>query len=262
LAKAEALAKAEELEDVEFSGKHYRLPKELKSALMMHADYTRKTQEVADDRRALESERESLDSDREALRQQAEADREHIRDLARVMALEEQIEAYRTVDWDTLEAEDPVGAQRLFRAYSMLKDQREGLAAKIHADEQKRSSEAQQAKARRYADTNAQLAREITDWDEIAPKLIAFAKVNGVSDAEMAEFDTSVPLVKLLRKAWLGDQLIARQKAAAKAAEAKAEPEPLKQIAKGRGTPATSGLSDNLSPEEWVKRRNEQLRKR
>src|SRR5215475_66105 len=45
---------AESLEEVEFAGKQYRLPKELKSALMMHTDYTRKTQEVAQGRRTFD----------------------------------------------------------------------------------------------------------------------------------------------------------------------------------------------------------------
>src|SRR5215216_3195421 len=56
---AEASAEADEFEDVDFAGKQYRLPKELKSALMMQADYTRKTQDVAEQRKALEGERET-----------------------------------------------------------------------------------------------------------------------------------------------------------------------------------------------------------
>jgi hypothetical protein len=256
-ADAPGEAADEDLEDVEFGGKQYRLPKELKSALMMQADYTRKTQEVADGRRALASERE-------ALRQQAELHQQNLRDVGRLVAIDEQLAAYGSVDWHKLEAEDPFEAQRLFRVYSMLKDQRGGLIAQIEHHEQMRSSQAQQALAKRYADTNATLAREINGWNEVAPKLLDFAKANGVSESDMDHLAVNVPLVKLLHKAWLGDQLIAKQKAAARSADAsaKAEPEPLKQVAKGRGTPAASGLSDSLSPEEWVRRRNEQLRRR
>ena len=39
-------------EEVEHEGQKYRIPKALKSALMMNADYTRKTQEVAEQRPA------------------------------------------------------------------------------------------------------------------------------------------------------------------------------------------------------------------
>src|SRR5262245_42429371 len=47
---AKAAAKVDELVDVGFGGKSYRLPKELKSALLMHANYTRKTQDLAEQR--------------------------------------------------------------------------------------------------------------------------------------------------------------------------------------------------------------------
>src|SRR6476660_325944 len=39
-------------EEVEFGGKKYKLPKDLKPALMMEADYRRKTQELAEQRRS------------------------------------------------------------------------------------------------------------------------------------------------------------------------------------------------------------------
>lgn len=44
----------DDLEEVEHSGKKYRIPKELKPALMLQADYTRKTQEAAEARRAFD----------------------------------------------------------------------------------------------------------------------------------------------------------------------------------------------------------------
>src|SRR5688572_20265217 len=54
------LTAAEEAE-LEYEGRKFKVPKEaadeVKSALMRHADYTRKTQEVAEHRRAVEAER-------------------------------------------------------------------------------------------------------------------------------------------------------------------------------------------------------------
>ena len=44
-----------EVEDVDWEGKKYAVPKELKDALMRQSDYTRKTQEIAETRRALEA---------------------------------------------------------------------------------------------------------------------------------------------------------------------------------------------------------------
>ena len=247
---------AEALEDVEFAGKQYRLPKELKSALMMHAAYTRKTQAVAEGRRALES-------GRMALQQQAETHQKHIRDVACLVALDEQLATYENLDWQKLEAEDPFKAQSGLRTYTMLKNQRDGLLQQISIAEQKRAIETHQHLAKRFDEVQATLAREIKGWNEVSTKLVEFATENGVSQSDLAQFALHVPLVKLLHKAWLGDQLIRKQKAAAAKSDAEANPlpEPLKQIAKGRSAPANSGLSDNLSVDEWVKRRNTQIQK-
>lgn len=49
----------DELEEVEFGGRTYQAPKGLKPALMMQADYTRKTQELAEARRMLQADREA-----------------------------------------------------------------------------------------------------------------------------------------------------------------------------------------------------------
>ncbi|KPF66114.1 hypothetical protein IP84_17015 [beta proteobacterium AAP99] len=48
------------LEDVEYEGKSYKLPPELKNALLRQADYTRKTQEVAQERSILQGQRQEV----------------------------------------------------------------------------------------------------------------------------------------------------------------------------------------------------------
>src|SRR5262245_35657868 len=247
---------AESLEEVEFAGKQYRLPKELKSALMMHADYTRKTQEVAEGRRALDAERATLQL-------QAAAHQTNIHDVVHLANLNVELAAYEQRDWRKLEAEDPAKAQLELSKYVMLRDGRDALVGRMQLNERRHAIEVTQAHARRYEQTSAQLARDIKGWNEVAPKLADFAKANGVSDAEMEHLAVNAPLVKLLHKAWLGDQLIRKQSAAAAKADAEASPapEPLKQVARGRGAVASSGLSDSLSVEEWVKRRNAQVRK-
>src|SRR5262245_51037560 len=246
----------EELENVEFAGKQYRLPRELKSALMMQADYTRKTQEVAEGRKALESERE-------AFRHQAETHQTQILDVARVVSLNAQLAELQGLDWKKLDTEDPFLAQSKLGEFVRLKDQRDALIGKIQDAEQRRAVETQRALSKRFDDASTQLAREIKDWNTVSGELVEFARANGMSQIDLAQLALNVPAVKLLHKAWIGDQLIRKQKAAAAQAEAEAspQPEPLKQVAKGRGTAATSGLSDALSVEEWVKRRNAQLRK-
>src|SRR5262245_44744492 len=170
---------AGELEDVEFGGKQYRLPKELKSALMMHADYTRKTQEVAEGRRALEAERRTL-------QQQAEIQQNNIQEVIHLVSLNNELAAYERRDWQKLEAEDPAKAQSELSKYLMLRDRRDALFGRMQQNQQRRAIEVAEAHARRYEQTNAKLARDIKGWNEVAPRLAEFAKANGVSDDEMA----------------------------------------------------------------------------
>jgi len=77
---------------------------------------------------------------------------------------------------------------------------------------------------------------------------------------------TTPTLAKLLHMAWLGDQLAKKQQAAAKAALARqageSEVQPLQTVARRPSGAARPGLHDGLSADAWLKRRNEQLRKR
>src|SRR5215510_7723098 len=195
--------------------KQNRLPKELKSALMMHADYTRKTQEVAEGRRALEAERTTLQL-------QAATHQNNIQDVVHLANLNMELAAYEQRDWQKLEAEDPARAQLELSKYVMLRDRRDALVGHMQQNERMHAIEVAQANARRYEQASAQLARDIKGWNEVAPKLAEFAKANGVSDAEMEHLAVNAPLAKLLHKAWLGDQLIRKQSAAAAKADADA----------------------------------------
>ena len=49
----DAETQPEDDEEVEYEGKTYKVPKELKGALMKNADYTQKTQEVAEQRKSV-----------------------------------------------------------------------------------------------------------------------------------------------------------------------------------------------------------------
>ena len=90
-------AEPEEVE-VEYDGQTYSVPAALKDALLRQADYTRKTQEVAEGRKAL-------DADRMAHSRSSETARAHIQDAARIVALNDQLAHYDKIDWGTLQAQ-------------------------------------------------------------------------------------------------------------------------------------------------------------
>ena len=79
--------------EVELDGEVHSLPAALKGAFLRQADYTRKTQELAEHRRALEAERRALG---DHARAQAGVSRERLQ----LASLDDQIEEFQGVDWD------------------------------------------------------------------------------------------------------------------------------------------------------------------
>jgi hypothetical protein len=241
-----------ELVEHEYAGKRYRVPKEIVPALMMHADYTRKTQEVAEERRRLEGERTSFN-------EWAAAQQRHAQDRTRLSLLDSQIAQYRSVDWDRLEQDDPGRAQSLLRQLNFLKEDRAKLAGEIEAKESKWRSDAQQEAARRLEEGHRSLTREIPGWGpDMARTLGTFATTLGYSQAE-AEAVADPRAIKVLHLAYLGHQLLEKQKQATAPKPQAARP--VSQIGTGRAPPS-GGPRDDQSPEEWMRARNKQLRDR
>jgi hypothetical protein len=251
---------AEELDDLEHDGKQYRIPKALKGGFMMQADYTRKTQELAEGRRGLDSERDSFTKESEARRHSE-------KEIGRIAVMDEDLEAYRKVDWAAFRATNPEQAAAAFQDYSLLRDRRDELAGKVNRDIQQRTAEAQQSFAKRYDATNVVLAKDIKGWNQdTATKLREFALANGATQQDILTLAVNAPLVKLLHKAWLGDQLIAKQTAAAQKAKVAAnevqEAKPLTTVTRRPSGNAKAGLHDGLSTDEWMRRRNAQVKRK
>jgi len=228
-------------EEVEHEGQKYRLPKALKPLLMMQSDYTRKTQEVAETRRALEERQQQF-------QQQAQAVQENIRDYARLTALDEQLAQYQQVNWQALEAEDPIRAGQLFRQMSLLRDQRAGLAQQLAAKEQQRSEETQRERAKRLQEAEATLAREIKGWGpDLKAKLAEFSEKQGFTRAELAGVDDP-RVIKILHAAYVGAELLQKQLAAARAAAPQTPAKPVPTVGgKGQGArpdPARMSMDD------------------
>ena len=95
---------APQLVRIEHDGREYVVPVELGGAFLRHADYTRKTQELADQRRELEAHRQTLES-------RAAESHQQTMDRARLAALDENLGAFEGVDWELYAQQDPEAAQ-------------------------------------------------------------------------------------------------------------------------------------------------------
>ncbi|WP_397419649.1 hypothetical protein [Phenylobacterium sp.] len=230
--------------ELEVDGEVHTLPGSLRGAFMMNADYTRKTQELADLRRALDAEREAFTAG-------SAAERTLSRDRMRLALIEDDLEAYDGVDWNAWAAQDREGAEAawarrtdLVEAHAVLSD----AAGRSEAQEQlSRARETAEAMAR----TGQALRQEIEGWSpETAAKLVDYARAFGVTMEELAEA-ADPRLWKLLHKAWKADQT-ADEAAAARARELR----PAVSVAGAGG--GAGGLRDELAAKEWMRRRNAQ----
>ena len=250
LAEAEALdgeePEDEDLFELELDGQVHVLPGALKGAFLRQADYTRKTQELAEQRRALEAERQALTGERKAL-SGAAADR------ATLAALDRQLEAFEGVDWRSLAQEDPQRAQALWSSFQETQELRQEFAAALSQHEGREELRAAREAAERMAQTGRTLAQEIDGWSpETAAKLVAYAQAFGVTMEELAEA-ADPRLWKILHKAWRADQ--ASQQETALQAQAV---RPAVQVA---GAVSGGGVRDDLGTREWMARRTEQTRR-
>ncbi|MGA0604955.1 hypothetical protein ACO2Q0_03060 [Phenylobacterium sp. VNQ135] len=238
----EAAPEDEDLFELELDGQVHVLPGALKGSFLRQADYTRKTQELAEQRRALEAERQALARGGGAATSE---------DEQRLTVLDYYLAEFQDVDWQAYEARDPQGARRLWGKFEDLAQTRERLAEAVSHGRSRAELERARAAAERMAETGRTLSQEIEGWSpETAAKLVEYAQAFGVTLEELSEA-ADARLWKLLHKAWRADQ--ASQQDAATRAQAIRPAVRVTGAAAGGG-----GVRDELGTKEWMARRNEQ----
>jgi hypothetical protein len=190
---------------VKVNGQEMELPvSELIKGFQLQADYTRKTQQVAEERKAVEGEKEKLTREREEFVQQAQTD---------MLVLRKQLEADAKTDWQALLDSDPIGYMKAKEAAEARREQyfqlRQTQEQVVKALEQER----QEGQAAYVAEQAGILAKELPDYfgdqaksEATTKQLREFMQGIGYSEAEIANVNSAKD-VKLLIKAMRYDQL-------------------------------------------------------
>lgn len=244
-------------EELEYDGKKFKAPKdlapELKSALMRHGDYTRKTQEVAEQRKAIEAERSMH-------QQQVQVQQALSKEVAKITAVDERLQYLHSLNLHALGAQDPQQAQSLLIELSQLQAHRGQLITSATQKQQQLQFAAQQDFARRANDAKAFLMREFKDWSpEKDRALEAYAAQVGINTQKLSQYLIEDPAIaRVLDKAAKWDQA-AKQRAAAKP---KPEPPP-KPVSRVGGAAASNAKKpSDMSPAEYVVWRRERNQNR
>ena len=149
-------------------------------------DYTKKTQEVAEQRKELEAYSQNIKVQEENFRQQVELQNMLIGEIAQITALDQQLNQYANVNWNQLSDSDFVEAQKLFFTYNQLQQERSTLVSQFETKKQEVVSKQTQLMQEKIAKGKESLAKEIPGWSQQTTQdLLSTGKDYGFSDAEL-----------------------------------------------------------------------------
>jgi hypothetical protein len=168
-------------DEVEYEGKTYKLPKELKEALLRQSDYTRKTQEVAEQRRTVE-ERQKVVELREKFHQT------HFAKVVEAQSVQSQLQQYAQVNWAELAESNPSQYLQLDRQYRELQTAANRLGSEIqglgHEFAQQLEAEKQKAQARCIEELRREYKDQFTP--EVIRQLDETGRSYGFSGEELS----------------------------------------------------------------------------
>lgn len=243
---------AEEEAELDVDGAKLKVPKsvaeKLKAERLMHQDYTRKTQELAEERKALAAARE----------QRQQEDASDFNERSRAHQIAETLKQYEQVDWQAAWDQDPIAAGKAQAQIQAMLNEKTRLEGSIAQRQQHRAMSEQQEIAKQVQEAEAYVQREIPGWTEKrGEELKQFAAAQGVElNPETARLLIRNPaLLKVMHKAALFDQM--EKKQTAKAPPPAPPAKPITRI----GSKAPTGQVDpnKLSADEWREWRERDL---
>ena len=171
---------------------------ELQSGYLKQSDYTKKTSELAEQRKAMMQQAQAIQQERQQYSQalgqmQSEADK--------------QLNEYKQIDWDRLREEDPM-------LFMQRRDEQRDLEKSIedsHKQQQQLQIQAQQYQVQRFnADVEHgrdKLLAVMPDWDDKVSKSVReFGLGEGFSSEELSGI-TDHRSMAVLRKAMMYDKI-------------------------------------------------------
>ncbi len=185
-----------DLVEIEVDGQQYQVPKALEDKFMLQADYTRKTQEVAEQRKSVELAQTQL-------QQAAQFQQQQLAEYAELLNIDKQLQQYANIDWNALIDSDPVEAMRLSQARTDLKEARAGLTTQLTQKYEQQYYQNIENQKKLAEEGYQALLKDIPNWNkDLGKELSRFAVEKfGFTKAEMdAVYDPRY--VKVLHAAY------------------------------------------------------------
>jgi hypothetical protein len=203
---AEEEAPRDEKFVVKVDGKEIEVPKEeLIRGYQREADYTRKTQKLAEERKFVESEFQQVRAERET--------------YAQILGqLQQKLQEFepQEPDWNRLEVEDPTEYARQWTSHQRRQQQKYAVQAEQMRLNQMREVEAQKQINTVLAQETAILKEKIPEWTSPekakaeGKALLEYGQQLGFSEQELNTITDSRALLAL-HKAWKYDQMMSKR---------------------------------------------------
>ncbi len=241
---------ADDSEEIDYDGAKYKVPKPLKDAFLRHADYTKKTQEVAEQRRAIEAQANEVKQQREFFQRYAQ-------ETATLQAISPRLDVYDKITpegWARWAQDNPTEAQAAQLEYNALRIQRENLSRAVGEKEAARRQAEAAEMEKLSAKAEQELRAKIKDWGPDKKQgLLKVAAEYGFGNGDLMQHDPRVWLA-------LNDLAVYRAslaKASATAANVPPEAKPVPKV----GGPAQAAKDPNkMSMEEYARWMNRKER--
>jgi len=240
---------------------------ELLSGYSRQSSFTKKSQQLAEDRKTMESLQQQYNSEVSQIQQERQQYAQYLQNVIENSKLDE----WGSVDWEALKRDDPIEFVTKREEFRMAQDQVRQIQAEQASAQQKAHQGQQQQWQEAVKSEHAALVEKLPDWGkpdaqrDLAGKLRDYAKVQGYQDAEIDSLVDHRSFI-ILNKARMYDELqgsdvkskklknvpkvIRGGKASSKNAEAKstrtAKMKRLKQT--GRVDDAATLLEDIMKP--------------
>jgi len=204
--EAEEEAPRDEKFVVKVDGKEIEVPKdELIRGYQREADYTRKTQKLAEERKLVESEFQQVRGERE----------QYAQILGQLQQKLQEFEPQEP-DWNRLEVEDPTEYARQWTSHQRRQQQKYAVQAEQDRLNQLRQAETQKQIQAVLAQETARLKEKIPEWSSPekakseGKALLEYGQALGFSEQELNGITDSRALLAL-HKAWKYDQMMSKR---------------------------------------------------
>jgi len=209
-------------------------------------DYTKKTQEVAEQRKALEEYAQTIQVQEQKFNEALQLNQALISEVAQLTNIDNQLAQFNDVNWQELSDTDFVEAQKLFFTYNQLQQQRSKVADDLSQKQQQLQAQQAQSVQERIAKGKEILAKEIPNWSrDTSQAIISTGKEYGFTDDELGMI-VDPRHVKVLHDAMQWRKLQSNSVVKNKVSQAKPVVKPGAKDTKQEATSAKRQVRDQL----------------